>query len=179
MIDLYRYTDKQMKDIISSMVVLVDTREHEGKNDHILNYFDKKGIKWKKKKLDYGDYSFMIPKNDELDIPRDLIFSNKIIVERKASLEEVSGNLTKERDRLEKELTLAPEVKVMVIEGGDYKDLVCGNYSTQYAPKSFWATYHSFWHRYNVPIIFMPDKKYTGMFIRGYFVYYLKNIMKG
>ena len=88
-----------MDELISSMVILVDTREKV--NDHILEYFDKKNIIYKKKALDYGDYSFMIPANDKLSIPRDLYFMNKVVVERKASLEEISNNLTKERDRFE------------------------------------------------------------------------------
>ena len=179
MFDLFRFSDKQINEIIKSMVILVDTREHEGHNDHILEYFDNKGIKYKKKKLDYGDYSFMIPANPDLDIPRDLVFSNKIVVERKASLEELSGNLTKERDRLEKELTLAPKTKVLIIESGSYKDMINGNYSTNYSGKAFWASFHSFWHRYNIPIIFMPDRNYTGIFIRGFFTYYLREYMKG
>ena len=179
MLDLFKYTDKEIAEIVKSMVILVDTREHEGKNTHITDYFDKKKIAWKKKKLNYGDYSFMIPAHPDLDIPRDLIFANKVIVERKASLEEISGNFTKERDRIEKELALAPINKVLIIEGGTYKDMVNGNYATKYASKSFWATYHSFWHKYNIPIIFMPDVRYTGMFIRGYFTYYLHNYMKG
>ena len=179
MFDLFKYSDKQIDEIIKSMVILIDTREHENKNLHITNYLDSKEIKWKKKKLEYGDYSFMIPANPDLDIPRDLIFSNKIIVERKASLEELSGNLTKDRDRLEKELALAPEHKVLIIESGSYKDMCNANYTTKYSNKAFWATYHTFWHRYDVPIIFMPDRNYTGMFIRGHFTYYLKNYMKG
>ena len=179
MLDLFKYTDKEIAEIVKSMVILVDTREHEGKNTHITDYFDNKKIEWKKKKLNYGDYSFMIPANPDLDIPRDLIFANKVIVERKASLEEISGNFTKERDRIEKELALAPKNKVLIIESGSYKDMVTGNYATKYASKSFWATYHSFWHKYDIPIIFMPDVRYTGMFIRGYFTYYLHNYMKG
>jgi ERCC4-type nuclease len=43
------------------MVYLVDTREHENKNTHITDVWDKLGIQWKKKKLDYGDYSFKLP----------------------------------------------------------------------------------------------------------------------
>ena len=64
------------------------------------------------KSLSYGDYSFYIPKNDSLSIPRDRYFDKKIIDERKGLLEELSGNLTKERDRLEKELSLAPREAV-------------------------------------------------------------------
>ena len=56
-----------MDELISSMVILVDTREKV--NDHILEYFDKKNITYKKKALDYGDYSFMIPANEKLSIP--------------------------------------------------------------------------------------------------------------
>ena len=179
MLDLYKFTEKEIKEIVDSMVILIDTREHEGKNEHILSYFDNKNISYKKKKLDFGDYSFMIPKNEDLNIPRDLMFYNKCVIERKASLEELSSNLTKERDRLEKELALAPKTRVMIIEGGSYKDMASGNYNTQYNAKSYWATYHSFWHRYNTPILFMPDRNYTGLFIRGYFTYYLKNYLRG
>lgn len=178
MLDLYKYTDKEIDEIIKSMVVLYDTREHEGKNNHILNYFDKAGISYKKKKLDYGDYSFMIPKNEDLGIPRDCYFSKHIVIERKASLEEFSGNLTNGRDRIEKEFSLAPVNKVLLIEGGDYSDMVHGRYNTNYSNKSYWATIHSFWHRYNIPIIFMPDTSSSGIFIRGYFEYYLKNILR-
>ena len=68
MLERYHYTQTELDKLLNSMVVLVDTREHDGKNDHILNYFDSKGIAWKKQKLDYGDYSCMLPANEELGI---------------------------------------------------------------------------------------------------------------
>ena len=40
------------------MVILHTTNEQ--KNEHILDYFDKKGIKHKAKALQTGDYTFMI-----------------------------------------------------------------------------------------------------------------------
>ena len=176
MIQNFKYTDKEMEELIQSMVILVDTRER--KADHILEYFDKKNITYKKKALDYGDYSFMIPANEKLSIPRDLYFMNKVVVERKASLEEISNNLTKERDRFEKELCLAPKTKVLLLENANYSDIATGNYNTQYNKKSFWASIHSFWFKYNIPIFFMPDNKWSGLFIRGYFEYYLKNYIR-
>lgn len=178
MISLYKYTDKEIEKLIKSMVILVDTREHDGKNEHILQYFDKAGIPYEKKKLDYGDYSFLIKANPDLSVPRDLDFSGKIIIERKSGLEELSGNFTKDKARIEKELALAPETKVIIVENNSYGDLVSGNYDTQYNNKAFWACLHSIWHKYNVPAIFMPDKSYTGFFIRGYFTYWLKNYIK-
>lgn len=165
-----------MEELISSITILVDTREQ--KNNHILEYFDKKNIKYKKKALEYGDYSFMLPANEKLSIPRDLYFHNKICIERKASLEEISNNLTKERDRFEKELSLAPKTKVILLENASYEDVATGNYNTKYNKKSFWASLHSFWFKYDVPIFFMPNNKYSGLFIRGYFEYYLKNYLR-
>lgn len=158
------------------MVILVDKRE---KNiDHLIKYFDKAKIEYKNKSLAYGDYSFYVPKNEKLSIQRDLYFDKKIVIERKGSLEELSGNFTKERDRLEKELSLAPKTKVILIENANYSDIVSGNYNTQYNNKSYWASIHSFWHKYNAPIMFIPDNSYTGFFIRGYFEYYLKNYLR-
>lgn len=176
MLGLFKYTDKETDQLIKSMIILIDTREKV--NSHITEYYDNKGIKYKTKALDYGDYSFMIEKNESLSIPRDLYFNNKIVVERKANLEEISNNLTKERDRFEKELCLAPKEKVILLENSNYSDVATGNYNTQYNKKSFWASIHSFWHKYNVPVFFMPDNKYSGLFIRGYFEYYLKNYFK-
>ena len=172
----YKYTDKEMDELVSSIVILIDTREQQF--SHITDYFDKRKVSYKKKALDFGDYSFMLPKNDNLSIPRDLYFDKECIVERKGSLEEISGNLTKDRDRLEKELCLAPKEKVLLIENANYSDIVIGNYNTQYNKKSFWASIHSFWFKYHIPVFFMPDPQYSGVFIRGYFQYYLKNYLR-
>lgn len=176
LIQNFKYTDKELDELVNSMVILIDTREH--KVDHIIESFEKNNIAYKKKALDYGDYSFLIPANEKLSIPRDLSFATNVVVERKASLEEISGNLTKERDRFEKELCLAPKTKVLLIENANYSDVATGNYQTQYNKKSFLASLHSFWFKYNIPIMFMPDNKYSALFIKKYFEYYLKNYLR-
>ena len=130
------------------------------------------------KALDYGDYSFFIPKNEKLCIPRDMYFNNKVCIERKSSLEEISSNLSNERDRFEKELCLAPKTKVLLIENANYSDIAIGNYKTKYNKKSFLGSIHSFWFKYNMPVMFMPDNKYSALFIKKYFEYYLKNYIK-
>ena len=173
----YKYTEKEKDEIISSMVVIIDTREQ--KVDHIKKYFEKSKIPFVVKKLDYGDYSFYIPANESLSIPRDIYFDKEIIVERKASLEELSGNLVAaDRARFEKELCLAPPHKVLLIENASYGDMVQGKYRTQYSGKAYWASLHKLWHEYDIPFIFMPESKYSGVFIRGYFEYYLKNLIR-
>lgn len=178
MIDKFKYTDKELKQLVDSIVILVDTREHEGKNTHITDWFDKKKIAWKKKALDKGDYSFYVPANEALGIPKDLYFDREAIVERKCGLNEISSNLTQSRDRFEHELSLAPKHKVLLIENADFGDIVEGNYDTSYNKQSFMASLFSFWHRYDCPVFFMPNKKYSGLFIKMYFTYYLKNYLR-
>ena len=52
MIDHFKYTDKELAELISSMVILIDTREK--KCEHITDYFDRKKVAYKKKALDFG-----------------------------------------------------------------------------------------------------------------------------
>lgn len=160
------------------MVIVCDTREHDGKNDHILKYFDDKKVHWIKRKIEFGDYTAMIPANPELGIFRDLWFDREIIIERKANLDEMAINVTKERDRIKKEFSQAPKNKVLMIENASYADMVNGNYRSDYSPKSYYGTIHSFWHEYGLPVVFMPDPAYSGMFIRGYLQYYIRGIIK-
>ena len=64
------------------MIILVDTREKV--SDHIISSFDKNGICYKKKALEYGDYSFALPKNEALSIPRDMYFNKKQVLKKLA-----------------------------------------------------------------------------------------------
>lgn len=178
MLQLYKYTDSEIEKLLKSMVYLYDTREHDGKNQHILDAWDKMSISYKKKKLNYGDYSFMIPADEKLCIPRDLDFSSKVVVERKANLDEFANNLTEERERIKKEFTLAPQTKVLLIENATYSDMLHGNYRSDYNPKSYWGSIHSLWHQFNIPVVFMQSKEESAYFIRGYLQYWLRNYLK-
>lgn len=64
------------------MIYIFDTREK--KNGHIKRYFDNHGIAYKVQKLDVGDY---------------MLQGGRITVDRKASLEEISGNLLNPADK--------------------------------------------------------------------------------
>lgn len=176
MLSKFKFTDKEKKEIINSIVYLVDTREQV--NDHILSVFDKHKMKYEKKKLNYGDYSFYIPKNEALNIPRDIYFDKEVVIERKGSLTELSGNLTNGRDRLEKEFALAPKDKVLLVENGSYEDIIAQNYGTKMNRKAFLASIHVFWFRYNCPFIFMEDKDDSAVFIKYYFEAYLKEYLR-
>jgi ERCC4-type nuclease len=166
----YKYTTKEKKQLLQDMVILVDSREK--KNRHILEAFDTAGIRYEIHKLDCGDYSFMLEANEELGISRNMYFDSEIIIERKANLEELSTNLTKERARFEKELATAPKEKMLLIEDASYTELLMGHYDTQFSSAAYTATLHAFWFRYHCPFIFVNSLD-TGEFILNHFVRYL------
>ncbi|MBN4074753.1 MAG: hypothetical protein COA82_12610 [Alkaliphilus sp.] len=174
----YRYTDTELTQILDSMIIITDSREK--KNDHILNYLQKKGIKTKVRKLDYGDYSFLVPANPELGIMRDLSFATTISIERKASLEELSRNLAQDRARFEAELIRAKgkDCKFfLMIEDSNYSDIVNHKYKTDYKPKSYVASIITLSLRYNFNINFIT-KQCAGNYIYHTFYYYLRNYLK-
>ena len=159
------------------MVILIDSREQ--KADHIIKYLNDHNVDRQQKKLDYGDYSFILPADPELGIMRDLYFNDRICIERKASLEELSGNLAQKRQQFENELIRSNNVKlVLMIENKDgYKNIVNGQYDTAYNPKAYLASLLTFQHRYNIIIQFI-DPDYSGQFIRYEFYYYLREYLK-
>ena len=133
----YKFLFEEIKQLFKSAVILVDSREK--KNEHILDYFRKQGISWQQTKLDYGDYSFMIPK---VAAGQDIFFHRDIVVERKASLEESSGNLTQDRDRFEKEFLRArndgAKIYLMIESPGGYSDIIAHKYQTELSLLLIW-----------------------------------------
>lgn len=177
MLDRHRYTDAEIDRILKSITVLTDSREQ--KNDHILSYFDQHNVLHKKMGLPCGDYSFMIPADLDLGISRDKYFFNDIFIERKNSAAELSGCFAQTRARFEEEFALAKaKRKYLMIENCTYADIAEGNYRTDYSSKSFLGSIHTFNCRYNLEICFMPDIKYSPVFILGTFHYYLRDLLK-
>lgn len=175
-LNLYKYTDKEVDELVKSMVIITDSREKQ--NKHILDWFDKKKIPHETKALSNGDYSFYIPANEKFNIDRSLFFDHEIMLERKASLDELSGNFTQHRTRFEEEMATFPGKKYLLIENANYEDVVKGNYSTKFSNKAYLASLHAFNHRYDLQIMFMPNKEMSGYYIYGVFTYYLRNILR-
>ena len=161
----YHYTDKELKLLLSSLNIIIDTRENQ--NQHITDYLDKHKIPHISRKLDYGDYSCMIPANFELSVMRDTYFTDTIVIERKNGLTELSNNLTANRAQFEAELIRSHGCKLMLmIEGGNYGDIVGHKYRSQYEPKSFIATLKTYEVRYGLDVNFIP------VICAGNFIYY-------
>jgi len=175
MIKNYRYTDTELKKLLKSITIIVDTREQA--NNHIIQYFDKKKIPHISRKLNFGDYSCMLPANQELGIMRDFYFD--CYIERKNSLEEISTNLTSKREQFENELLRANGSRfiLMIEEAQGFEKIINHKYNTEYNEKSFLASLLTFGHRYGININFI-DKKYAGLFIYQQLYYYVYNEIK-
>lgn len=177
---IYSYTDTELKTLLKSLTIIVDTRENQ--NKHILDYFDKKKIPYITKKLDTADYGCMIPVNPELGIYRDMYFTDTVVVERKAHLTELSNNLSNDRERFVNELIRKGNTKLFVmIENtpNGYGDILSHNYRSQYNEKSFIGTLKSMESQYNININFLPDNTLSGFFIFSTFHYHIRNYLLG
>lgn len=101
---------------LKAVTVLYDTREQ--KNEHILSALAQMGIAAQERKLDYGDYSFTAQGRD---------FSLSCVVERKANVDEIYGNITQDRGRLEKEFYAGSQLAnsfTLLLEGvGSWEQL--------------------------------------------------------
>jgi len=169
------YTNAQIEEILKSITIIVDTREQ--KNQHILDYFNAKGIKHINRKLDVGDYSFLIPDIFNPDILYD--YSKHFSIERKGSLEEVSNNIGTGRTAFENELKLARFNNTslsIAIEDCSLADICNGNYNTKYSKEAFIGSVLTFKHRYNVDFNFV-SKADMGRFIYLNAYYYLRNTL--
>ena len=158
------------------MVILVDSREK--KNGHILEYFNKHGIAYQVEKLEYGDYSFMIPASAAGE---DIYFHRDIVIERKASLEELSGNLAQGRERFEKEFLKAGndgcKIYLLIESSGGYSDIIGHRYHTELNPVAYMASLKTWEHRYNCDVQFV-NKEYSGYYIASTFQYYAREDLK-
>lgn len=132
----YKFTDKEMDKIKNSIVILVDTKEQ--RNEHIVSFFDKKKIQYKRVNLNYGDYSCMIPKGTIDQFTSDIYFDRDFVIERKADIDELAGNLKQDAARLKKELAHLNmyEIRYLIyIEDLNFEtNLRTGNYRSEYDP---------------------------------------------
>lgn len=156
-----------MEELISSIVILIDTREKV--NSHITDYFDRKGIPYKKKALDYGDYGFMIESCPELGFSINTHFSDEICIERKNSVSELAGNIanaTKDDDRIFKEFNrmINIEKNYLLIENDSIEDIFTENYKSKLNPTSFFRTLLTWQNRNNMHIYFVK-REYMGRMI--------------
>ncbi|MEG2843491.1 MAG: ERCC4 domain-containing protein [Ruthenibacterium sp.] len=136
---------------LSSMVILVDTREQDTPRFRLR--MQKIGVPYDRKKLDFGDYSakFRLPCGDWFDL------SAHVSVERKMNLDELCQCYTKGRARFEREFARAAYAGAKVylmVEDGNWEKALSGDYRSHMAPKSLVASMTAWLARYNCQLLF-------------------------
>ena len=134
------YTEKNYKELLSHLVILIDTREQNNKT--VTEWFDRNSIKWKSRALKTGDYGFMIESCPELGFSINTYFSDEICIERKNSVSELAGNIanaSKDDDRIFKEFNRMINIdkNYILIENDSIEDIFTENYKTKLNPTSF------------------------------------------
>lgn len=170
----YRFTDKELKVALDSLTIIVDTREKV--NSHILDYFRKREIPFKFQGMKTGDYSAMIPKNEELGITRDLYLT--AAVERKNGVDELVGNI-KDRTVFENELIRSAKIPfvLMVEDLEGYQKILNGNYRSKYDPKALLGSLKTFEARYNFSTVFVSPNT-SGNYIYHHLLYHAREFLK-
>lgn len=171
----YRYSDKELKTILDTLEIVVDTREK--KNQHVLDYFRKKDVPFKFKTMKTGDYSAMIPANPEMGITRDIYLTAAL--ERKNGVDELVESI-KDRTRFENELIRASKNPfVLIVEDLEgYQKILNGMYRSKYEPKSLLGSLKTFEVRYNFSTVFISPAT-TGNYIYHHFLYMMRELLKG
>lgn len=160
----YYYTEKQLKELVSHIVIL--HTGNEKKNKHILDYFDKKGIKHKEKALKTGDYSLMIEACPELGFIKDVYFTDELCIERKNGVDELAGNIKERDERFLKELNRMINIEhcYLLIEDDKLDDIIDHNYRSKYNELAFFRQFLKMQKRANLHIHFV-DKDNMGFAI--------------
>ena len=157
--------------------ILCDTREQ--KNDYILKAFEKNDVNYKKQKLDFGDYA----------IESDDGFRPNLVIERKANLDELIGNIFEKCDegiscnRIHKEIIrcISSETRMIIlIEDPEwYPKLLKGEFKSKANPRAVTGLIISLLAKYSYYLTIMSvDKKYTASFINNILKYELKEQLK-
>ena len=160
----------EVKEALSSMVVLVDTREQDTPALH--KRLSALSCPWRREKLDSGDYSC------ECALPDGTIFSlaDKVTIERKMSADEICQNFTRGRKRFVREFDRFQNCggkPYLLIENTTWEDIFAGNYRSQLNPDSLVASLKAWEARYGTHVTFCTAAL-TGQMIYKTLYYELK-----
>ena len=163
------YSDAEIKKRLKDLTVICDSREQV--NGHLVEWFDRNKVPYLSRALESGDYSAMLDGKS---------FEDEVVIERKASLDEIAGNFTVGRDRFEREFTRAKAngTKVfLIVENASWSDVFLGNYRSKLKPQSLSAAFLSWQVRFNITIIFCKPSE-TARIIYGILYYWARDRLK-
>ena len=170
------YRPFEIEDIVSTINVLVDTREQPTKKyERRVESF---GYPFTRKALKFGDYSC-----EYTDLNENIVdFSKKVSIERKDSFNELCMNFTRERDRFINEFERAKEKNArihVIVENETWERAFLGKYGqsarfrSKVKPQSLIASILAWQARYDC-IFHFCEEEYTGQLIGKILHYELK-----
>ena len=165
---------RELTEALKCAVILVDTREQPtAKFNRRVKLFP---IPYERRKLNAGDYSIKttLPDGTEFSL------EDKVTIERKMSLDEIAGNLTRERERFTREFERAKEAEMktyIIIEEGDYDKIVAHRYRSKLLPKAFMTSLAAWEARYNCNVKFCSEKV-SPVVIYDILIYELREVLK-
>lgn len=142
---------------LESIEIIVDSREQP--SEQAEKRYKAFGCPYRRQTLSYGDYTYNFRLNGKELIDPDKTVCADCIIERKASLEELSSNLTHSRDRFMREFTKARDNGAsiyLLVENSDLKSIYAGHYRTHFDKNAYFASFIAFLARYHIQPIFCP-----------------------
>lgn len=157
-----------IKSVIESARILVDTREQlTGRAERRMKSLQ---LPYKRCTLRFCDYSIncTLPDGSPLYDDSKAVTPHTAVIERKMSLDELEGCLTRSRDRFVREFERAKAAGApiyLLVEGASWEKILTGNYRSKMNPKSFECSMTAFMVRYDLRLIFCRESA-TGELIR-------------
>lgn len=123
---------------LDSFTILVDSAEQP--TDEYTRRCESFGCPYERRNLDYGDYTynFLLPNGKWLHEVEPV--KGHVVIERKMSLRELSGNLCQNWDRFCREFDRASEGKAsiyLLVEDGSWMKIITGKYKTRFNSKAY------------------------------------------
>lgn len=156
----------QIESCLESMQILIDSNEQP--TAQAQRRYSDFSVPYFRQKLDYGDYTynFLLPDGKLRHDPDQRIFGD-VVIERKMSLTELSGNLCQEKARFKREFQRAKEhgAKIyLLVEDASWEKLIHGRYNTKFHPNAYEAALLGIMAEFDVSPIFC-HKEISGKLI--------------
>lgn len=145
---------------MKSARILVDTREQlTGRAERRLKSLR---LPYKRCALKFCDYTInaTLPDGSDLYDDSQTVQPVTAVIERKMSLDELEGCLTRSRDRFEREFERARAAGApiyLLVEGATWENILTGNYRSRMHPKSFECSLTALMVRYDLRLIFCRE----------------------
>ena len=124
---------------LDSMIILVDSAEQP--TEEYRRRCESFGVPYERRNLDYADYTydFVLPSGARLH-EHDSLVKGKVVIERKMSLRELSGNLCQNWERFCREFDRAKAAGASVyllVEDASWMKIITCKYGTKFNSRAY------------------------------------------